>query len=226
MPGSAITASRSSRKFPAVLRDQRLRAGAQIARSRVIPQPRPQMQHLIQGRRRERLHVGKPRHEALVVGNHRGDLGLLQHHLRHPHPVGRRVLLPRQIVAAMDSNQASSRSVNCAGSKLTWRTLPSSRMLECREGPGAETRRIPQAGRPQFQRHPGENRQFDSAFETQVTACGLTDRRADSTLVIMGVDREPHRKQSSPAEDDDCARRTRQYLHCPQRSPPGFDPRS
>ena len=40
-------------------RDQRLRAGVQISRARVVAQSRPQMQHLIERRRRQRLDVGK-----------------------------------------------------------------------------------------------------------------------------------------------------------------------
>ena len=43
----------------------------------------------------------KPRHEALVVRDHGGNLGLLQHDLGHPYPVGRGVVLPRQIMAAV-----------------------------------------------------------------------------------------------------------------------------
>ena len=45
--------------------------------------------------------VGKARHEALVVRDHRGHLGLLQHDLGDPHPVGRGIHLPRQIVPAV-----------------------------------------------------------------------------------------------------------------------------
>ncbi len=78
------------------------RARPQIPRPRVVPQARPQMQHLVERRRRQRLHIRKPRHEPLVVRNHRGDLRLLQHHLRHPHAVRRGILLPGQIVAAVD----------------------------------------------------------------------------------------------------------------------------
>src|SRR3984957_19554811 len=60
------------------------------------------MQHLIERRRRERAHIRKSRHEALVVRNHGRDLRLLQHDLRHPHPIGRGVLLPGQVMPALN----------------------------------------------------------------------------------------------------------------------------
>src|ERR1700722_12665779 len=60
------------------------------------------MQHLIERRRRERLHICKSRHESLVVRNHRGDLRLLQHDLRDPYPIRRGILLPGQIVPAVN----------------------------------------------------------------------------------------------------------------------------
>ena len=89
-------------KITAVLRDQYFRAGLQVARARVITQARPKMQHLIQRRRGQRCTSRKTRHEALVVRDHRRHLRLLQHHLRDPHPIGRRIDLPRQRVPAVN----------------------------------------------------------------------------------------------------------------------------
>src|SRR5277367_5810035 len=48
------------------------------------------------------MHVRKSRHEAFVVRDHGTDLRLLQHHLRHPHPIRGGILLPGQVVAPMN----------------------------------------------------------------------------------------------------------------------------
>ena len=96
MPGSAVSCLDVRGNSPPCRVDQRLRAGVQMPRPRVVPEPGPQMQHLIERRRCEGVERGKARHEALEIRNHGRDLGLLQHHLGHPHPVGRRVFLPRQ----------------------------------------------------------------------------------------------------------------------------------
>src|SRR5258707_8428444 len=71
----------------------------QVARPRVITEPRPQMQHLIHRRIGERAHIREARDKALVVGNHGPDLCLLQHDLGHPYAVGRAVLLPGKVMA-------------------------------------------------------------------------------------------------------------------------------
>ena len=49
----------------------------------------------------ERSHIRKALHEAVVIGNDRVDLSLLQHDFRYPHPVRRALLLPRQVFAAV-----------------------------------------------------------------------------------------------------------------------------
>jgi hypothetical protein len=58
-------------------------------------------QHIILASFCESLDIRKSLHETFVVGNHDSDLCLLQHDFRDPHPVWSRVLLPRQILAAM-----------------------------------------------------------------------------------------------------------------------------
>ena len=79
-------------------RAPRRRAGGalQVAGARVVAEARPQVQHFIDRRRGERRHVGEARHEALVVRDDGGHLGLLQHDLRHPHPIGRAVDAARE----------------------------------------------------------------------------------------------------------------------------------
>ena len=77
------------------------RGAMQVARTRVVTQPGPQVQHLVDFRIGERAHAGKPLHETLEIGNHGRDLRLLQHDLRHPHAVGRALALPRQIMTPM-----------------------------------------------------------------------------------------------------------------------------
>src|SRR5690606_7163693 len=59
------------------------------------------VQYLVLGGGGQRPHIGEALQEALVVGDNGGDLGLLQHDLRHPHPVGGDVALPGQVPAAV-----------------------------------------------------------------------------------------------------------------------------
>src|SRR5882672_5429911 len=76
-----------------------LRSGVQITGPRVVAQPAPQRQDIVERRCRERLHAGKTRKEAPVVRNNGGNLGLLQHDLGEPDAVGIARPLPRQVVA-------------------------------------------------------------------------------------------------------------------------------
>src|SRR5262249_60174321 len=75
------------RKLAPVLLADALRRAVQVSRTRVVAETRPQVQHFIERARGERAYVGKALHEALVKRNYRGNLGLLQHDLRHPHAV-------------------------------------------------------------------------------------------------------------------------------------------
>ena len=56
-----------ARKLAAVLGDDQLRGAVQIARTRVVAEPGPQVQHFIDRGSSERAHVRKALHEALVV---------------------------------------------------------------------------------------------------------------------------------------------------------------
>src|SRR3569832_2188925 len=78
-----------------------LRAAMQIACACIVTEPAPVMQHLVDGRIGEGIHIGKARDEALIIRNDRRDLRLLQHDLRHPHAIRREVSLPRQVLAAV-----------------------------------------------------------------------------------------------------------------------------
>ena len=78
-----------------------LRRALQVARARVIAQAAPQPQHLVLRRAGERGDIGEALEKALVIGNHRGDLGLLQHDFRDPDAIGVARALPGQVVAAV-----------------------------------------------------------------------------------------------------------------------------
>ncbi len=66
----------------------------QVARSGVIAQASPQVQHLVYAGICQCSDIGILLHETKIVGNDRLDLGLLQHDFRDPDPVGRWILLP------------------------------------------------------------------------------------------------------------------------------------
>ena len=57
------------------------------------------MQHVVELGVGQIANRGKPGHELLEVRDHRGDLGLLQHDLGDPDPIGAGVLLPGQVSA-------------------------------------------------------------------------------------------------------------------------------
>ena len=78
-----------------------LRGAVEIAGARVVTEARPEVQHFIKRRGRQRGGVGKALDEAVEIPDHGGDLGLLQHDLGHPHAIRRGVALPGQIVATV-----------------------------------------------------------------------------------------------------------------------------
>ena len=83
--------------------DHRLGAGMQISRARVIAEPGPQPEHLLERRRGQRPHVRPARGEAGEIGRDRLHGGLLQHDLGEPHAIrdraSRRRHPPRQRAA-------------------------------------------------------------------------------------------------------------------------------
>src|SRR3989441_2359323 len=75
------------RESAAVLGDELSSGPMQVARAGIVAEAAPEPQHLVLVRRSERPHVGKAGQEALVVGNDRRHLRLLQHHFREPDAV-------------------------------------------------------------------------------------------------------------------------------------------
>ena len=82
------------------------RGAMQIARPRVVTEPGPQSEHVVERSVRKVRKRRKPRHEPLVVPDDDADLRLLEHDLRHPHAVGRRLALPRQVLPAVTRGPA------------------------------------------------------------------------------------------------------------------------
>ena len=103
MPGSVAQLVFGVREMSAVLRCHGLRAGVQVSRAGVIAEPGPGLEHVVERRRRQRLHIRPARQEFRVIRPDRLHGGLLQHDLRQPHvvrvgPLARRGT-PRQMAA-------------------------------------------------------------------------------------------------------------------------------
>ena len=60
----------------------------EVAGARVIAEPGPQLEHVLDVGLRQRRHGREPRHEPRVIGRNRRHGGLLQHDLGKPHPIG------------------------------------------------------------------------------------------------------------------------------------------
>ena len=60
------------------------------------------MQHMIDVRGGQLGNCGKSIYEPHKIRNNGYDLGLLQHDLGNPHPIGSGLFLPGQIVSAVD----------------------------------------------------------------------------------------------------------------------------
>ena len=58
-----------------------------IPGARVVPQAAPEREHVVERRRGQGTQRGKPRQEALVVGDHDLHSRLLQHHFADPDAV-------------------------------------------------------------------------------------------------------------------------------------------
>ncbi len=76
------------------------RRAVEISGPRVVSEPLPRLQHLIQIRSRQRLDVREASQEALVEGAHGVQPRLLRHHLGDPYPVGLAAGAPRHIPLA------------------------------------------------------------------------------------------------------------------------------
>ena len=76
------------RKASAMLLHNDPRRFLQVAGAAVVAQALPKLHEFFLFHRRQSLHRGQSLHPARIVGDHRRHTGLLQHDLRHPHPVG------------------------------------------------------------------------------------------------------------------------------------------
>ena len=72
----------------------------QVPSPAVITQSTPQAHDLVLRRRSQRGDRGQPLQEPREIGKDRGHLGLLEHDLRQPDPIGIAGVLPRKVVAA------------------------------------------------------------------------------------------------------------------------------
>jgi len=96
-PGHLAQLGGARRQRPAELRIDRPCPGMQVARARVVAEPGPRGEHVVQRRVRQRRHGGKLRHPALPVRDHRCHPGLLQHDLADPDRIRVAGPPPRQV---------------------------------------------------------------------------------------------------------------------------------
>ncbi len=95
--GQILPSLRRLGKLPVPLPHHNLRRRMQHARPPVISQPAPSRQHRSFPRARQLLHRRKSPQKFVIMHNHCRHARLLQHDLRHPHPVRIMVLAPRQV---------------------------------------------------------------------------------------------------------------------------------
>ena len=96
-PGHLAELGRARWQRAAVARADLAGARVQVARARVVAEPGPRGEHVVERRLGERRHGREPGHPALPVRDHRRDPGLLQHDLADPDRVGVAGPPPRQI---------------------------------------------------------------------------------------------------------------------------------
>ena len=103
MPGSARKPSSVSGNAPPCRSRDGLRAGMQVAGARVVAEPGPELQHVVERRGGERRDGREAREEARIVRSDRLHGGLLQHDLGEPDAIRVRPLAlggaPRQHAA-------------------------------------------------------------------------------------------------------------------------------
>jgi hypothetical protein len=99
--GQCLQRLEVGRELTATLGHEVARRAVQVAPPGVVAEAAPVVQYLVDVGARQVRERREARREAFVVGDNRGNLGLLQHDLRQPHVVGRGVALPGQVVAAV-----------------------------------------------------------------------------------------------------------------------------
>ncbi len=98
-----------ARQLAAVAFHAQPRGAVQEARAAVVAQARPQRQHGVLVGARQVGQGGQGVDEALEIVDDGGDLGLLQHDFRQPHPIGAARVLPGQVVSAVDVEPGQQR---------------------------------------------------------------------------------------------------------------------
>jgi hypothetical protein len=89
------------REFAPVLVQNHACGALQVSSPAVVSQPSPSRQDGGFGRFGQGPNIGKLPQEALIVGKNGPNLGLLQHDLGNPDPVGRRMGAPRKLALMM-----------------------------------------------------------------------------------------------------------------------------
>src|SRR5690554_6620467 len=84
-----------------MLIDHYLCTAVQITRPSVIPQASPVGHDFFLRSLSQALDARKPNQEAFVIGDNGADLGLLQHDVRLPDPIGVCCALPGQVMSTM-----------------------------------------------------------------------------------------------------------------------------
>src|SRR5580704_18325263 len=82
-----------------VLGDDLLRGAVEIAGAGVITEAGPKFEDVLLPGARERFDGGEASKKTVVVGNHSGDAGLLQHDFGDPDAVGIAAAAPGEIAA-------------------------------------------------------------------------------------------------------------------------------
>jgi len=116
MPGNVRNAASVSGNFAVVKFGDRLCAGMQVAGTRVIAEPGPELEHVIERRRRELNDRREAFEEARIVGCDRLDGGLLQHDFGEPDPIRVRGLARTRAAMAARGDGRSYQASSAAGS--------------------------------------------------------------------------------------------------------------
>jgi hypothetical protein len=98
-PGHVAEVGGGRRDRAGVARDHLGSAAVQVARARVVAEPGPRREHVVERRGGERVHRREPRHPPIPVRDHGRDPGLLQHDLADPDRVRVARPAPWQITA-------------------------------------------------------------------------------------------------------------------------------
>ena len=98
-PRQRADGGRRVRKMPAMFFRDRDRCGPQISRARIVAEPLPGVENVIFRSRGKCCDVGKPPQPFIIIRDHGGDLGLLEHDLGNEDGVRIVGVTPTQIAA-------------------------------------------------------------------------------------------------------------------------------